>query len=144
MLTQLKPCHCCCRSAAFPASRRVRSLEAQYSQLSWQAATFGNQDDFGFSIFKRILLNIISGQHGQMFAVCRKFWKCNFLFKNRTTFLSFFLSSSPKLIMPMGWTCWHLTDCDHTSFKVRLTSPGSWFCRKLEKYQRRLLEEGAE
>lgn len=61
--------------------------KAQDSQLSWQAPTFGNQDDFGFSIFEGILLNIISGPHGQMFAVCGRFWKCNFLFKNRTTVL---------------------------------------------------------
>ena len=61
--------------------------KTQDSQLSWQAPTFGNQDNFGFSISQRILPSVISGPHGQMFAVCRKFWRCDFLFQNRATVL---------------------------------------------------------
>lgn len=90
----------------------------QDSQLSWQAPTFGNQDHFGFSIFKRILLNIISGPHGQMFAVCRKFLKCEFLFQNRAT------------VLPLIWPQNHNAHGMDTQAFNRLWSciPQSYMC----------------
>lgn len=119
--------------------------KAQDSQLSWQAPTFGNQDHFGFSSFKRILLNIISGPHGQMFAVCRKFWKHDFLFQNRTTVLPFIQPQNHNAhgmdmlafdwlwsYLPQSYMCW----TDITKLPVLQEAGEIW--------ETCMLEEGAE
>lgn len=55
-------------------------------------------------------LNVISGPHGQIFAVCRNFGKCGFLFQNRTPPPNQPPNHGARgmAVLAFGWLCSHI------------------------------------